>query len=497
MKQPGSKSRGRLSKYLVQGLLFFSACTDSFEEINTNPNNPDSVSPELLVAGIQRDIMNTLVHESWVIGTTVIQHTAKNTSTNPDRYIWGERNQIWDAVYDNMREVANILKQTSAEKDNNYRGVALVLRAWLFSLVTDCYGDVPYIEAIQGKEGVLSPVYDKQGTIYAGILADLAEANLLLTNAENIENDFIYRGDVKKWRKLSNSLRLRYLLRISGRIDVRATMQEILANSAKYPLMESNADNAAYTFSAAAPDQFPLLSLRIGSFNESRASKTFIDKLEQIKDPRIAVFFRPTQHTESTPSPEDDLYAGIPNGLTDVNAIRYNGGPEFQSRIGSLFYEQAITEKGLQTAKGIIMTYAELQFVLAEAAERNFIIANPEAHYKNGIQASFQFYGINAGQDYFLQKAILYEGSDAQQLEKILTQKWISLFFHGFEAWFDWRRTGYPVLKPGVENENSDKIPVRFIYPIIEQSLNANNRNEAVVRQGPDDINTRVWWDTE
>lgn len=132
-------------------LLVLYACTDSFEEINANPNNPTTVTPDLLLAGIERDMMTVMVSETWEIGNLVVQHTAKNTSTNVDRYIWGERNQIWNAVYDNMRDVNNILLQTSDENGSNYRAIALILRAWMFSLVTDCYGDVPYSEAIQGK----------------------------------------------------------------------------------------------------------------------------------------------------------------------------------------------------------------------------------------------------------------------------------------------------------------------------------------------------------
>lgn len=491
------KAKHIFKAMLFCAMLLLASCTDSFKDTNTNPNNPSWVTPELLLAGIERDMMSTLVHESWVIGTTVIQHTAKNTTTNVDRYIWGERNQIWDAVYDNMRDVNNILRQTSTANERNYHGVALILRAWTFSLATDCYGDIPYREAIQGKEGILSPAYDKQETIYEGILADLTQANCLLVNAPLINNDFIYGGDVKKWRKLANSLRLRYLLRISARREVAATMQEIVANPADYPLFESNQDNAAYTYKATAPDQFPILSLRVGSFNESRASKTLADKLIQWQDPRLKIFFRAIPKTEETASIEDDQYIGIPNGMTDVNAISYNGGSDFQSRIGPLFYEQSITQKGLQIARGILMTYAELQFILAEAAQKKMIATDPQIHYTNGMNASFDLYGLTPGEAYFVQKEVRYEGTSEEKLEKIITQKWISLFFQGFEAWFDWRRTGYPLLQPGIDNENANKIPVRFIYPIIEQSLNANNRAQAIRRQGEDNINTRVWWDME
>ena len=181
--------------------------------------------------------------------------------------------------------------------------------------------------------------------------------------------------------------------------------------------------------------------------------------------------------------------------MADVEALTYNGGPEFQSRIGPLFFEQANTPLGIQVAKGVIMTYAELQFLLAEAAERSFIGGNAATYYMAGINASFDFYGINPEASYFTQTEVAYTGSEEELLEKIGTQKWISLFFQGMEAWFDWKRTGYPTLTPAVDNQNDDKIPVRFIYPIIEQSLNAENRADAVSRQGADDLNSRVWWD--
>lgn len=478
-------------------IVFAAACTEDFEEINTNRNSPTTTQPNLILPGVQRDIMNSLVDETWSIGNTVIQHTAKNQFVNEDRYLWGERNTIWNAVYDNMRDVNNIL--LLAEEDNlpNYKGVALILKSWLFSLVTDAYGDVPYSEALSGKEGVFFPKYDTQESIYAGILSDLEEANQLLNGAFNISGDLIYDGNVENWRKLANSLRIRYLMRISGRRDVSAELSTIVNNPDQYPIFTSNDDHAVYTYLAESPDQFPLFTYRIGSFNEFRASKTLTDRLKATNDPRLFIFVRPTPATEATPSTADDQYVGIPNGMADVEALTYNGGPEFQSRIGPLYFEQANTPLGLQVAKGVIMTYAELQFLLAEAAQKSLIGGDAETYYMNGINASFDFYGITPDAGYFTQPDVAYTGTQDDLLEKIGTQKWISLFFQGMEAWFEWRRTGYPVLAPAVDNQNNNIIPVRFIYPIIEQSLNSDNRAEAVSRQGEDDLNSRVWWDVD
>jgi hypothetical protein len=479
-------------------VFVLSGCTDDFENINTNPNLPETVTPDLLLSGVERDVINSLMSEAWGIGNIVIQQTAKNQFVNEDRYLWGELNGIWNAVYDNMRDVNAIvtLSEEGAE-NNNYRGVALVLRSWMFSLATDCYGDIPYSEAIQAKSGgVYYPKYDEQEQIYTGILNDLSEANQLLDGALNVKGDIIFGGDVQKWRKLANSLRLRYLMRISDRKDVSSEMTSIVDNPAANPIFESNSDNAVYTYLANSPDQFPLFSSRIGSFNEFRASKTMMDKLVGMNDNRYRVFFRPTPETEATANPSDDVYVGIPNGMADQEALEYNGGPQFQSRIGNFFYEHSNTDYGRKVAKGVLMTYSELQFILAEAREKGLITSSTaETYYAQGISASFSFYELTPSADYFTQPSVAYTGSLEDKLGKIGTQKWIALYYQGLEAWFDWRRTNYPALLPSVDNQNDDKIPVRFIYPIIEQSLNTSSRAEAVARQGADDINTHVWWD--
>lgn len=488
-----------ISKYLMAVAAFALVnCTGDFEEINTNPNNPLETQPNLLLPAVQRDMMNSLLGETWGIGNIVIQHTAKNQFVNEDRYLWGELNAIWNAVYDNMRDVNHIISQAQETSHPGYEGVGLIMQSWMFSLATDAYGDVPYSQAAQGKEGIFFAQYDTQEDIYNGILNDLERANTLLSGASNISGDLIYGGSVANWRKLANSLRLRYLMRISDRVDVSAKMTEIVDNPDSHPVFTGNADHAVYTFTANSPDQFPLFSTRIGSFNEFRASKTLTDKLMAINDPRLYVFFRPTPATELTTSTNDDQYIGIPNGMDDVSALTYNGGPEFQSRIGPLFYEAADTPEGLAVAKGVIMTYAELQFLLAEARERSLILTGDAGlYYEEGIKASFDFYGLTMDAAYLSQPEVAYAGSSDEKLNKIGTQKWMSLFFQGLEAWFDWRRTGYPVLAPSVDNQNNDRIPVRFIYPLIEQSLNGENHASAVARQGADDLNTRVWWDVD
>ncbi len=483
-----------LKSLAILGLIALSSgCTKDFDEINVTPNAPIAVSSSLLLPQIQRDMMNSLLSETWGIGNIVIQHTAKNQFVNEDRYLWGQLNNIWNNVYDNMRDVKLIIQQSEANGENNYKAIALIMKSWMFSLATDAYGDVPYSQAIQAKEGQNFPKYDTQEDIYNGILSDLKTASDLLgTSTEEVAGDVIFKGKLIQWKKLANSLRIRALMRISRKRDVSADLRSIVENTATYPIFVSVADNAVYTYAATSPDQFPLHTSRSGSFNEFRASKTLLDTLKSLNDPRMPIFFRPTPKTEGVDTLVP-VYAGIPNGLNDVAALQYNGGPQFQSRIGSIYYEQAISSTGLSIAKGVIITFAELQFLLAEAAEKGLISGDAKTYYENGVNASFQFYGLSTPAGYLDIPANFYTGTQQEKLSKIGFQKWVSLYFQGLEAWFDWRRTGIPALVPGISNQNNNLIPVRFRYPIIEQALNNVNYKEAVARQGEDDLNSKMW----
>ena len=231
------------------------ACTNDFEEINTNNNVPNDVTPDLLLAGVIRNLVNSQVNDAWGIGNIVVQHHAKIQFVNEDRYLWGQQNSIWDNVYGNMRNVKNILDQVGTDDANAYKGIALILKSWMFALATDAYGDIPYTEATKGKtDGVYLPKYDTQESVYAGVLADLSTANnILSTSTTAVSGDILFgggTGSLIKWRKLANSLRLRYLMRISKQKDVKADMQAILADPAKNPIFEGNQDNAELKYLA-------------------------------------------------------------------------------------------------------------------------------------------------------------------------------------------------------------------------------------------------------
>lgn len=499
-------------------MLSAAACDKDFEEINTNPNVPTEVTPDLLLSGVIKNTLTDQVNEAWSIGNIVMQHTAKIQFVNEDRYLWNERNAIWNSVFGNMRNVQNIINfaEKAQPAQNNYLGVALVLKAWMFSLATDAYGNIPYTDAIKGKSAIYTSKYDDQELIYEGIMADLRKANEILgTSPEAVTGDLLYSGSISSWKKLANSLRLRYLMRLSDKKDPKAEMQAILDNPAQFPIFQGNADNAALKYQQTSPNQWPLYGSRVGSFDEFRLSKTLGDALTALNDPRLPVFGRPTE----MPVAGGPAISGVPNGLEDSQALSYHptsgvkGGPQFVSRVGLAFACLVCNDQGKpapvpDVARGLLMTYAELQFILAEARERNFITTGTaETYYTNGIIANVDFYksilpaeyniDLTLPAGYFTQQGVVYTGTQQEKLTKIGTQKWIALFFNGLEAWYDWRRTGIPTIVPGPSNLNGNKVPVRFIYPLSEQSVNTASRADAVSRQGADDLNTRVWWDVK
>lgn len=495
----------------VLGALLLTGCTKDFADINTNKNNTTTVTPDLLLSGVIKSTLDQQVGEAWGIGNIVVQHHAKIQFVNEDRYGWNEQNGIWNNVYNNYRNLQNILNAVNGDEKNPYYGVALIMKSWMFSLVTDAYGDVPYSEAGKAKtDGLYQPVYDKQEDIYTGILADLKKANEVLATASgSFTGDLIFGGGASallKWRKLANSLRLRYLMRLSKKKNVNADMQAIVGDPVNNPVFTGNADNAELKYLSAAPNQWPLYGTRVGSFDEFRVSKTLTDRLSALNDPRIRVFGRPTQASVAAGNP---VIQGVPNGLSDVDALAYNGGVQGVSRVGYTFACLVCNDAGQAppdpaAPRALLMTYAELQFILAEARQKGMISTGDAAtYYQNGITANFSYwqsvvpsvYNLNIAlpADYMTQDGVALTGTDSEKLAKIALQKWIALYFNGLEAWFDWKRTGMPAIVPGPANLNNNKVPVRYIYPLSEQSLNATNRAAAVQRQGADDMNTRTW----
>lgn len=516
------KMKISIGKYLLASLLILTvqACDNDFEEINVNPNSPEQVPASLLMPTVIRSSVNEVAGLAWGFGNVVMQYTAKIQFTNEDRYNWGPENNPYNNFYNALRDVNNIILISEESGQNNYVAIAKIMRSWMFSFMTDAYGDVPFSEATSAKNDVNYPVFDRQENIYSEVLADLIDANSLLGSTnEPIEGDILFDGDIMKWRKFANSLRLRIHMRLSDRIDPSAAMQAIIANPDANPIITSNRDNAALQYLSDVPNQHPLYTTRSGSFDEYRLSENMEGILKSLNDPRLYAYSQPTNDSGAGVIGTTDDYQGVPNGLADEEALQYSpsgdptkGGSNFISRVGLMFSCSACTDLASPIAyQAMLISYSEVQFILAEARERGFITTGTaEEYYINGIEGSFDYYEsrltigsftdiaaiIQPEDTYFVQEDVAYNGSQEERLEKIGTQKWLSLFFNGMEAWYDWRRTGYPEITPGPA-AFIPTVPVRFIYPTDVQALNAENYQAAISIQGPDQITTRVWWDVD
>ncbi|MEA1786536.1 SusD/RagB family nutrient-binding outer membrane lipoprotein [Arenibacter sp. GZD96] len=471
-----------LSSIIVTTLM---GCTEGFEETNTNPNQPEEVSSDLLLATVLSTVANSAVTTGWGNGNIVAQLTAKINFTGFDRYDWGSESGIWNEHYGILPEIDIILESARAEttKNSSYEGIALIMRSYVFSVLTDNWGDVPFLEAIDGINGNFTPAYDDQEVIYNAIINDLETAEVLLRAGDPVfGGDLIYGGNTEKWRKFANSLRLRFLLRISGRRDVSADIQAIF-NSGVF--FATNQDNAVMIYPATTLiDSWPVSRGRVGSFDEFRMSETIESVLKGFNDNRLQKWFQPTDN----PSDDPNLFVGLPNGLSEDNASNFNGGASNVSRLRQSFFFDSPN-----SVKAAILQSAEVHFIFAEAMQRGLISGDAETLYNEGIRLSFEYWDIT--QDlgaYLSQNGVAYDG----QLETIITQKWLASFLVGFEGWYDFRRTGLPsFIVPGSDNVNDDRVPVRFLYPDSEQTLNSQNFEAVVSKIGGNDINIKGWWE--
>ncbi len=462
-------------------LTVVSSCTKDFETINTNPNNPTSASADLFLPyGIQSAV-DLYVGGSLGqdVGNLFAQHWARIQYTDADRYVVTNdviSNGWRDFYIEPLANYQRIIKIADDTKNPNYKAVALIMQSWVFSVLTDLYGDIPYTDALKGSTS-LKPTYDAQKDVYADLIKTLKSANDMINLTDNslaISGDILYSGNMLKWKKFANSLSLRILNRMNGKMDVSADINRILSDPGKYPLLASNADNVQLSYLAGVPNNNPVSENR-KTRDDHRVSATLIDKMKDLKDARLAVY-------ADLPADGGD-YKGVPNGLSnsDANAL----GLSKTSKVGSYFTAA--------TAPGVVMTYAELLFIKSELAYKGIASAgDAAANYRDAITASFKQYNLTPSSEY-LTANILKSGPDGYT--QIMEQKWIALYGQGLEAWTEYRRTGIPALKAPVSNANNDVIPTRLAYPGSEESLNFANFTEALKRQGGQNtMRLKLWF---
>jgi hypothetical protein len=470
-------------------------CTDHFEEMNKNPNNPTEVPVHTLLPGLLR----SLSRDNNEVSTSTT-NAFMQMSFRPDQgahlYAVEDYQPWWGTAYNSLKNIQYILNNAEKEGYEDYYGIALVLKVYTFSVLTNLYGDVPYSKAGLGKEeNLYHAVYDKQEDIYAALIATLREANDLLgTGGIKIQSDIIFNGDATKWKKLANSLLVRLLIEQSLRIDPSDALQEILMDPQKYPLMSSNDDQPTFKYLTESGNTYPGSS-RPYDLKVYQVTNILVDYLLATNDERIKAF-------------ADPVKADMPYNYKGVQAGElYTGNVAEISNVSALVWDS----KDKPAIKTVWMSYSELLFLLAEAAEKGWIEGGSlqaEEYYHAGIEASYQFYynmvedGINKGisllpmsqwdGSLLLEPGVAYTGNYEDKMEKIAWQQWLGLF-NNLQSYFYWRRVGVPEFTPGSQTVNDQKIPVRFIYPLEERTLNGENYRRALEQQGADDLNTKMW----
>ncbi|MGA9638883.1 SusD/RagB family nutrient-binding outer membrane lipoprotein [Flavobacterium sp.] len=473
-------------KYLVCTFLclnILASCTGNFEEINKDPIRIVDISPGSLINPIIYGIASHNATSSANINFDLMQVSVPfpSVSGGLHRYDVSQNigNSSWSTYYKWLNNIKDMRTASVKAEDKNYEAIALTLNALVYSNLTDLFGPVPMTDAVKGEEGILYPAFDSQEFIYETILADLEKANAMYDTKKVMPyaSDILFNNDVKKWQKFTNSLHLRLLLRISNRTETNAfqKLTAMVNNPTTYPVFTTTAESAILQVTGVTPNVSPWgrpqdfrLNVKIGSF--------FIDNLNSFQDPRLP--FIATTATRIVDK-VDIGYKGIPSGFD---------GPESQFTYDASTYNITQVENPMQI---FLLTYAEVEFIKAELAQRGYF-TDAETHYKNGVKAGIEQLKAVMPTNYFDNAAAAYNGT----LDRIMLQKYYALYFVDYQQWFEYRRTGLPVLPTTDAMLNDKKMPSRFFYPTNVQIKNAVNYKKAVeMLGGPDNINTTVWWD--
>lgn len=483
-----------IKKYTLGSLLtvaLVSACTSDFEEINENPNGP-VVIPSYLHLPSMVEATADLMYSTFNggdMGAAWAQHWGKVQYNDEERYAprVTSINDWWDLLYARpLMDSKKMYEFARTEGNDVSRGVALVWQTYVFSLLTDSFGDIPYSDALDAEDGATLPTYDRQQDIYPAMVDSLQSAIAYLGGEGELPatQDILYAGDVDKWTKFANSLRFRLLMRMSAKVDVKAELQEIVSSGLHFT---SNDDNAQLNYLGQNPNANPVWNTIIFTNRlEWRINESLVTRMAALSDPRLEVYAQPN---------DDGEIRGAAPGVEEPTTNGYDYANT--SMFGEYFLQP--------TTPAVFMDYAELSFLMAEAAKEGFISGgdvSAEAYYNQGIRASFATYNGFVNEDgseitlvpdtYLVASGVAYNPADA--LTQIHLQKWIALYGQGFEAWTEYRRTKIPALSPAVDPIGITEIPSRYIYPSKEQSLNPTSYNAAKTAMGGDELTTRVWW---
>ncbi len=502
----------RVLKYIILsvGALTFSSCDKGFDELNTNKISATSIDPAFILnqAIISSSFpTGTVVYEMGVVQQIISPNSGVLAGANfnvDNRTIFG---QLWPQYFGSViRHARDVQIQATQRGDrNNLVQMSRIILAHAFMVATDSFGEIPYFEAGLGySKGVFLPKYDQQDAIYKDIIKELTEASAALSTSARIETaDILYAGDVAKWKKLGYTLLLRAGMRLS-QVDAAAAQSAVSAAVAG-GVMQSNADNFTIRHD---PNYRNPISVMLNSTEAANLflAQPFVNYLKNNNDPRLgAIAVRyvgagaGNEQVASIASIDPSVQMGIPVGYDNASIAPVVNAAGLKS-----FYEYSQADRtrvAKPEAPAFLATYGQTQLLLAEAATRGWTSGSAANYYSAGIRAHMEQLGLTDSRSAIAESDIAAYLSahplGANALEQIANQYWVASFLNGPEAFANFRRTGFPALAPNPypAKDISGTFINRITYPNSEISVNSENIQAAISRQGPDNMDTKVWWD--
>jgi len=529
---------------LLVGLMV--SCRD-LDELNINPNGVDPAIADVnfLLPTVQTNVGQTVYNIGFGTFSGIMQHTQQTGWFGGyNNYDWNTLSHSWNGYYSILMNNDEYFKKAVEHNYEFHEGVARIMRAYVFGLITDIWGDAPYKDALKAEQGSdhFMPAFDPQQEIYHGILADLDTANTLLSKSANeyrnivAKQDVVYNGDVSKWQKFANSLALRYYMRLQAKEPAFAEegIKRIAGDPARYPLITVAGDDANISFPGTSNSvSNPLNTVYdvdpAGAYMRVKMGKTLVDVMQEYDDPRLEVWadriqiplvlvsgtgidriveiddehkIREVSQDVVTKFEENGMkvdfdpeYAGVTISHPLVQIFNMNNDNASQGTVNP--YASHLNNRYTKTTDPLVLmrliSAAETNLILAEAAFRGWIAGDPAGYYTDGVRESFRAWGVEGEFEDYIENAP-YDG-----LESIIEQKWIAHWTTAHEAWFDWRRTGLRALQTGPAAMRP-VMPVRWYYhtadEIEKNRANAEaaiERLEATQYQGTDQSKNSAW----
>lgn len=522
-------------------VLFIIGCTKNFDKINENPNQPAVVTTPTLLTAAMKGLCDNIYDEWWGGRQSMLyaQYWVQRNYPSEDRYAirQGVNNGYWTLIYHNVQNLMQIIqlntdpgtKATAAVygDNNNQIAVATIMKVWTMQMMADTWGDIPYSEAFKGDDPtnpIPSPKYDKLQDIYASFAKELKDAvDMIDVNGVGFTSgDVVFGGDMARWKKFGNSLRLRVALRISNTDNWAAA--NAIANEEGIEFMTSNGDNAAFEYVGGGADNSPLYDAWWTSArNDFTVAKPLVNIMKGVNDTlnnKINPFFglidpRLQIYTRDRPAGSGS-YFGIPYGMAEGPTQAYWNKKLAPSYYGAAAYSP-VTAPVILNPKfsPVYMEYAEVEFMLSELNNWD------QTHYVNGVTASIEYWrdlsikfesrDATWVADYNTAKDAFLAALPAADQERVLTQKYLAFFNQGYQAWAEYRRTLQPTMLvlPGeitsVDGDgnpilftplvNITTIPWRMTYPQQEFTVNGTNVTAAAAAIGGDQMSTKLFWE--